>query len=190
MREKAKAQAGMLYDANFDEELLKERAAAKELLYEINHLRPSKQSDKERLYKKLIGKLGERFLIESPFHCDYGYNIEIGDDFYANVNLVILDGAKVKIGNHVFIAPNVGLYTAGHPLNIAKRNAGLEYAYSITIGNNVWIGAGVSVLPNVVIGDNCVIGAGSVVTHSIPPNSLAVGNPCRVIRTLNEEESE
>ena len=90
----------------------------------------------------------------------------------------------------MFIAPNVGLYTAGHPLNIAKRNAGLEYAYPITIGNNVWIGAGVSVLPNVVIGDNCVIGAGSVVTHSIPPNSLAVGHPCRVIRTLNEEESE
>ena len=190
MREKAKAQAGMLYDANFDEELLKERAAAKELLYEINHLRPSQHSDKDRLYKKLIGKLGERFLIESPFHCDYGYNIEIGDDFYANVNLVILDGAKVKISDHVFIAPNVGLYTAGHPLNIAKRNAGLEYAYPITIGNNVWIGAGVSVLPNVVIGDNCVIGACSVVTHSIPPNSLAVGNPCRVIRTLNEEESE
>ena len=187
MREKAKAQAGMLYDANFDEELLKERAAAKELLYEINQLRPSQRSDKDHLLKKLIGQLGERFLIESPFHCDYGYNIEIGDDFYANVNLVILDGA---IGSHVFIAPNVGLYTAGHPLNIAKRNAGLEYAYPITIGNNVWIGAGVSVLPNVVIGDNCVIGAGSVVTHSIPPNSLAVGNPCRVIRTLNEEESE
>lgn len=190
MNEKEKAMAGMLYDANYDESILKDRQEAKNLLFELNHLHPNKQEERNALLVNLFNKIGERFVIESPFHCDYGYNIEIGDDFYSNINLTILDGAKVKIGNHVFIAPNVGIYTAGHPINVEQRNAGLEYAYPITIGDNVWIGAGVNILPNVTIGDNCVIGAGSVVNRSIPANSLAAGNPCKVIRTIKQEETK
>ena len=142
--------------------------------------------EREAIIRDLLGKTGKQFLIEQPFYCDYGYNIEVGENFYANVNCVMLDGARIIFGDNVFIAPNCGFYTAGHPLDVPRRNQGLEYAYPITVGNNVWIGAQVCVLPGVTIGDNCVIGAGSVVTKSIPANSLAVGNPCRVIRQLEE----
>ncbi len=185
--EKQKAQEGLLYDANYDAELIAERAVCKEMCFEYNSLPPSKTEGREALLRKLLGKTGKTFLIEQPFYCDYGYNIEIGENFYMNVNGVILDGAKVKFGDNVFIAPNCGFYTAGHPLDAETRNKGLEYAYPITIGNNVWIGAGVSVLPGVTIGDNTVIGAGSVVAKDIPANVLAVGNPCRVIKQLTEE---
>lgn len=145
---------------------------------------PSRSGGTE-LLKKLLGKTGENLIVEPPFTCDYGYNIEVGENFYANVNLVILDGAKVRIGDNAFIAPNVGIYTAGHPLDASDRNKGLEYAYPITIGNNVWIGAGAIILPGVTIGNNVVIGAGSVVTKNIPAYSLAVGNPCRVIKRID-----
>lgn len=123
-------------------------------------------------------------MIEQPFLCDYGYNIHIGDNFYANHNLVILDGATVKFGDNVFVAPNCGFYTAGHPIDAAERNKGLEYARPITVGNDVWIGGNVCVLPGVTIGDDCVIGAGSVVVKDIPPHSVAVGNPCKVIKKI------
>lgn len=186
--EKEKCMRGELYDANYDEELIAERLRCKEICHEYNHLMPSLIKEREGLIKHLFGKTGRRFLIEQPFYCDYGYNIEIGEDFYANVNCVILDGAKVRFGNNVFIAPNCGFYTAGHPLDAGRRNKGLEYARPITIGNNVWIGAQVCVLPGVTIGDNCVIGAGSVITKDIPPYSLAVGNPCRVIRKICQTE--
>nr|WP_312799862.1 sugar O-acetyltransferase [Pseudomonas sp.] len=135
-----------------------------------------------------MGKTGEHVLIEALFHCDYGYNIELGENFYSNVNLVILDCAKVSIGRNVFIAPNVGLYTAGHPLDAERRNQGLEYAHPITIGDNVWIGGGVTVLPGVTIGEGAVIGAGSVVTKDIPAHVVAVGNPCRVLRTIDNAD--
>ncbi len=184
MTEKEKMQAGILYDANYDSELIAERAACKELCHEYNRLAPSMSAEREALMRRLLGKTGKAFLIEQPFACDYGYNIEIGENFYMNVNGVILDGAKVTFGDNVFIAPNCGFYTAGHPLDWQQRNQGLEYARPITVGNNVWIGAGVSVLPGVTIGDNAVIGAGSVVTRDIPANVVAVGNPCRVVRTL------
>ncbi len=184
MTEKEKSRQGLLYDANADAELLADRLKAKEVLYDYNRLRPSEETERTRLLKTLLGRTGQQVLIEPPFACDYGYNIEVGENFYANVNLVILDGAKVTIGANAFIAPNVGIYTAGHPLNVDERNRGLEYAYPVTIGRNVWIGAGVTILPGVTIGDNVVIGAGSVVTKDIPSDSLAVGNPCRVARTL------
>ena len=162
--EKAKAKAGKLYDANNDIELVSEREACKEVCYELNSLRPSQKKERESIIRRLFGKTGKSFLIEQPFYCDYGYNIEVGENFYANVNLVILDGAKVCIGDNAFIAPNVGIYTAGHPLDAEQRNRGLEYARPVTIGHNVWIGAGVNILPGVTIGDNTVMGAGSVVT--------------------------
>lgn len=184
MTEKEKCHLGLLYDANYDKELLADREKVKELLYGYNRLRPSQQEEKTQLLKSFLGKTGNSLIIEPPFACDYGYNIEVGENFYANVNLVILDGAKVRIGDNAFIAPNVGIYTAGHPLDADRRNKGLEYAYPVTIGNNVWIGAGVIILPGVTIGDNAVIGAGSVVTKDIPANTLAVGNPCRVIREI------
>ncbi len=185
--EKEKAAEGLLYDANYDAELIAERAKCKDICHAFNLLPPSKSAERELLLRRLLGKTGKSFLIEAPFNCDYGYNIEVGENFYMNVNGVILDGAKVSFGDNVFIAPNCGFYTAGHPLDVKLRNQGLEYAYPISVGNNVWIGAGVSVLPGVSIGDNCVIGAGSIVTKDIPANSLAVGNPCRVIRTIEQE---
>lgn len=182
--EKEKCRKGELYDANNDKELIAERQRCKKTCHKYNMLSPDKTVERENMIRNLFGKTGNRFVIEQPFFCDYGYNIEIGENFYANVNCVILDGAKVTFGNNVFIAPNCGFYTAGHPLDVAARNLGLEYAYPINIGNNVWIGAQVCVLSGVTIGDNCVIGAGSVVTKNIPANSLAVGNPCRVIRKI------
>lgn len=182
--EKEKCRQGELYDANNDVELIAERQICKDICYKYNQLLPSETKQREEIIVKLFGKTGSNFLIEQPFFCDYGYNIEIGENFYANVNCVILDGARVTFGDNVFIAPNCGFYTAGHPFDVKQRNRGLEYARPITIGNNVWIGAHVCVLPGVTIGDNCVIGAGSVVNKNIPAGTLAVGNPCRVIRKL------
>lgn len=174
----------MLYDANYDPKLINERNHCAELTFQYNALPPSKQTERSALLKQMLGKMGCNVQIIPPFFCDYGYNIEVGNDFFMNMNCVILDGAKVIFGHHVFIGPNCGFYTAGHPLNKDQRNAGLEYAKPITVGNNVWIGAQVCVLPGVTIGDNVVIGAGSVVTKDIPANVLAFGNPCRVVREI------
>ena len=183
-------QKQMLYDANHDKDLLRERAMAKELCYAFNQLRPSDQEGQQAIMKKLLGKTKGEFCIVAPFWCDYGYNIEIGEAFFANHNTIILDGAKVRFGDHVFLAPNCGFYTAGHPIDPERRNQGLEYAYPITVGDNVWIGAGVQVMPGVTIGSNVVIGGGSVVVKDIPGNSVAVGNPCRVIRAITQADQE
>ncbi|EGH23500.1 MULTISPECIES: sugar O-acetyltransferase [Pseudomonas syringae group genomosp. 2] len=188
MNEIEKAAAGLLYNANYDVELLKQRRDTKEHLFELNSTRPSDTEKRHRLIKSIFGKIGEGFTIEGPFSCDYGYNIEAGINFYANTNLVILDGAKVTFGDNVFIAPNVGIYTAGHPLDFERRNEGLEYAYPILIGSNVWIGAGVSILPGVTVGDNTVIGSGSIVTKSLPPDVIAAGNPCKVLRPITDAD--
>lgn len=182
--EKEKAHLGELYDANFNMELVAERDVCKDLCFEYNQLPPSQKEDRASLLRILLGKMGKTFLIEQPFYCDYGYNIEVGENFYANFNCTILDGAKVTFGDNVFIAPGCGFYTAGHPLDVKQRNLGLEYAYPIKIGNNVWIGAQCIILPGITIGDNTVIGAGSVVTKDIPANVVAVGNPCRIIKQL------
>lgn len=187
--EKEKAREGILYDANNDAELLAERLAAADITYMLNSLKPSQVAEREALFRRLFGKTGKVFSIVSPFFCDYGYNIEIGENFFMNMNCVILDGAKVTFGDNVFVAPGCGFYTAGHPLDAERRNAGLEYALPIRIGNNVWIGAQVCVLPGVTIGDNSVIGAGSVVTKDIPSGVLAAGNPCRVIRPITEADA-
>ena len=184
MTEKEKMLAGMIYDANNDSALIAERLECKELCHDYNMLRPKDAEGRRMLLERLLGSIGGDILIEQPLHCDYGYNIHVGRNFYANHNLVILDGAPVRFGDNVFIAPDCGFYTAGHPLDAAERNKGLEYARPITVGSDVWFGAKVCVLPGVTIGDNCVIGAGSVVTRDIPSGSLAVGNPCRVIRKI------
>lgn len=189
MTETEKALAGLLYDSS-EKKMTHTRHRAKKLYSKYNRLNPTAWKKRRKIMKKLIGKIGRKFLIEQPFYCDYGGNIEIGDNFFSNMNLVILDGAKVKIGNNVMIAPNVGIYGTGHPLHIETRNKFIEYSYPITIGNNVWIGGSVTILPGVTIGDNTVIGAGSVVTKDIPPNCVAYGSPCRVIRTIDQEEAE
>lgn len=190
MTEKEKMLAGLLYDANYDTHLINERNEAKELCFTYNQLPPSKAEERKHIIKKLLGKTGKQFYIEPSFFVDYGYNIEIGENFYSNHNLVILDAAKVTFGDNVFIAPNCGFYTAGHPFDVAQRNAGLEYAHPITIGNNVWIGGNVTVLPGVTIGDNTVIGGGSVVTKDIPAGVVAVGNPCRVLREITDADRD
>lgn len=190
MTEKEKRAQGLLYDANYDPEIIGELLACKDLCFRYNQLLPSDEENRTKVIRKILGKTGERFTINTPFWCDFGYNIEIGENFYANYGCVILDGAKVTFGDNVFIAPNCGFHTAGHPLDAEQRNQGLEYAYPITIGDNVWIGAGVNVLPGVTIGSNTVIGSGSLVNRSIPEGVVAAGNPCKVIRKITEADKE
>ena len=145
---------------------------------------PSDAAAQQAIMKEILGIAKGAFSIVAPFWCDYGYNIEIGANFFTNHNLVILDEAKVTFGDNVFIGPNCGFYTACHPIDYVERNKGLEWARPITVGDNVWFGAGVQVMPGVTIGSNVVIGGGSVVVSDIPSDSLAVGNPCKVIRNI------
>lgn len=184
MTEKDKMLAGELYDANYNEELINERINTKDLCYEYNNLKPSNLEERKKLLKKILGKTKENIWVEPAFYCDYGYNIEVGENFYANHNLTILDANKVTFGDNVFIGPNCGFYTSGHPIDAEIRNRGIEYAKSISVGNDVWIGGNVVVLPGVTIGDNVVIGAGSIVTKDVPSNVVAVGNPCHVIKNI------
>ena len=174
MTEKEKMLTGEIYDANYDKELIKDRYIIKDKCFEYNNIKPSDIEKRTKLMRNILGNIKGNFLIEQPFMCDYGYNIEIGENFYANHNLVILDANKVKFGNNVFVAPNCGFYTAGHPIDSETRNKGLEYAKPIEVGDDVWIGGNVVVLPGVKIGSNVVIGAGSVVNKNIPSNSVAV----------------
>ncbi len=188
MTEKEKCNKGQLYNANYDTQLLKERTICKDLCFQFNQLPPSDEQGQAKLIKQILNKTGKAFVITAPFWCDYGYNIEIRENFYSNHNLIILDGAKVTFGDNVFIAPNCCFSTAGHPIDFEQRNEGLEFAYPIVVKDNVWIGAGVTVLPGVTIGENSIIGAGSVVNRDIPPNVIAVGNPCRVMRGITDED--
>lgn len=187
MTEKEKQQAGLLYNGG-DRELTAERVAAKKLCAEYNAATYNDYQKKERLLDRLLALRGENTWIEANFFCDYGYNIIIGDNFYSNHNCVILDCAEVTFGDNVFIGPNCSFYTAGHPINAEQRNRGLEYAKPIKVGSNVWIGGNVCVMPGVTIGDNVVIGGGSVVTKDIPSGTVAVGNPCRVIREITDKD--
>ena len=187
MTEKEKMLSGKPYKG-FNDELVKERQYAKEVLYDFNLLRPSEIGKRNELIQRLLGRVGKEFYIEPPFRCDYGYNISVGKNFFSNYNCTILDCAQVTIGNDVLFGPNVSLFTAGHPVHPEPRNEGIEYAFPITIGNNVWIAGGVVVNPGITIGDNVVIGSGSVVTKDIPSNVIAVGNPCKVLKEISDED--
>lgn len=185
--EREKQQAGLLYDAKFDEDLLADLHRCEAECFEINAMHPDRRDERNARIRRLLGKSGDDFTVVTPFFCDYGYNIEVGSHFFANTNLVILDEAKVTFGDNVFIGPNCSFYTAGHPLDVHQRNKGLEYALPIHVGSNVWFGGNVTVVPGVTIGNDVTIGAGSVVTHDIPDGVVAAGVPCRVIRKIETE---
>ncbi len=187
MTEKEKMERQMLYDAA-DLELEKERLACKSLCQTYNHIPIGELAARREFIKRIIGKTGNAIHIEPDFWCDYGRLIETGENFYANHGLVILDAGKVTFGDNVFIGPNCGFHTSGHPIDHERRDRGLEYAYPISVGDNVWFGAGVQVMPGVTIGNNVVIGGGSIVVQDIPDDSVAVGNPCRVIRKITDED--
>lgn len=190
MTEWEKAQAGFLYDANYDSDLIDMRTKCADLCYEFNMCRPSNVTKQQEVLHKLFGQIKGNVVVTAPFYCDYGVNISVGENFYTNHNVTILDGAKVTFGDNVFIAPDCVFSTAGHPIDTEQRNLGLEIALPITVGDNVWIGTNVSVLPGVTIGSNVVIGAGSVVNRNIPDGVIAAGNPCRVIRKITEEDKK
>lgn len=192
MTEKEKMIAGQMYDPNC-EELMTARTLAHDLCTEYNALSESDAELRQEVLRRLLPGLGKDSYLQGPFYCDYGFNIKTGARFFANFHFTVLDCAPVTIGDDVMCGPNVSLYAALHPLDYKQRNFryrddgslyDLEYAKPIVIENNCWLAGGVTVLPGVTIGEGSVIGAGSVVTRDIPPHSLAVGNPCRVIKKL------
>lgn len=187
MNQKERMLAGLPY-RSFEDGLFEARKENRRKIYTYNNYTPDEDDKRDILIREILGSCEKNVWIEQPFHCDYGENIEVGNNFYANYNLTILDVAKVKIGENVMCAPNVSIFTAGHPIHPDSRNSGYEYGIPVTIGNNVWIGGNSVIVPGVTIGDNVVIGAGSVVTKDIPSDVVAVGNPCRVLRKITEED--
>lgn len=183
MTEREKMLAGQPYNA-LDNDLRDELNHCKTLCQQYNSLPPEDISARNTLLQKILGKSDSDTFINQPFYCDYGRQIRVGKRFFANFCFTVLDEAYVTIGDDCFIGPNVSIYTACHSTDPTERNTRIEWAESVTIGNNVWIGGSVTILPGVTIGDNCTIGAGSVVTHNIPDNSIAAGNPARIIKTL------
>lgn len=190
MTEWEKAQKGYLYDANYDKEIVEARTRCADLCYDFNQCRPSDTKKQRELLDQILGSIKGNPVITAPFYCDYGVNISIGENFYTNHNVTILDGAKVTFGDNVFIAPNCVFSTAGHAIDSEQRGKGLEIVRPITVGDNVWIGTNVSVLPGVTIGSNTIIGAGSVVNKNIPDGVIAAGNPCKVIRKITEADKQ
>ncbi len=185
---KAKIPVNCLFQGCYNPEYEEEIKKYKDKCFAYNQLNPNDRETQEKMLRSMLGKMGKEVIFTPPFWCDYGYNISVGDYFYSNHNLIITDGAEVTFGDNVFIAPNCCFTTAEHPIDPEQRKSGLEIAKPITIGNNVWIGAGSTILAGVNIGDNTVIGAGSVVTKSIPDNVVAVGIPCKVVRKITQEE--
>lgn len=172
-----------------DESVFEEQKRARRLTQQLNTIDRADFDGIGKIVKELLGKSDGAF-INPPFYCDYGFNIEVGKNFFANYNCTILDVAKVTIGDNCQMAPNVAIYTAGHPVHPQTRNTAYEYGISVTIGDNVWIGGNTVICPGVHIGSNTVIGAGSVVTKDIPDWCIAAGNPCKVIRTITEEDKK
>lgn len=188
MKERPEIPVNYYFQACYNPVLEEQIRICKEKCFRYNRLSPNDASGQKRILEELLGSMGENVVITPPFWCDYGYHISVGDYFYSNHNLVITDGARVTFGNNVFVAPNCCFTTAEHAIDPEMRKAGIEVAKPITVGNNVWIGAGSTILAGVEIGDNTVIGAGSVVTRSIPANVVAVGVPCKVMRAITPED--
>jgi maltose O-acetyltransferase len=182
--EKEKMLSGENYFSN-DKSLVLERVKAKKLLHKLNVTEYVMNGNARTILRELLPNAHKRIYIEPPFHCDYGYNLHLGEGVYFNVNCVVLDAAKVDIGNNVFFGPGVQIYTATHPTNAVERLK-FQFAKPISIGNDCWIGGNSVICPGVSIGDGCTIGAGSVVTKDIPANSLSVGNPAKVIKKLKK----
>jgi maltose O-acetyltransferase len=187
MTEKEKMLSGKLYMA-MDSELGKDNAKGRRLTRLFNQTTEEQYDYRIGLLKELFERTGEKIYIEPPFHCDYGCNISIGENFFANYDCIIIDVCKVEIGTNVFFGPRVSIYTAGHPIDSIVRNALLEYGKPVTIGNDVWIGGNVIINPGVIIGNNVVVGSGAVITKNIPDNVIAVGNPCKILREINEND--
>lgn len=179
----AKMLAGEVYEAGHHG-FLERLMATRERLWEFNGLRPSMVDEQLAILRGLFGSCGQNIIVNQPFRCDFGCNIHVGENFFANFNLTVLDEAEVRIGNNAFIGPNVSIYTACHPLDAPTRNTFAEWAEPVIIGDNVWIGGSVTILPGVTIGDNVVIGAGSVVCRDLPSDCVAAGNPAKVIKRI------
>ena len=182
-------QSGKLYFCT-DEEIAKEQLECLEILYDYNHTRPSESQKREQILKNLLAEIGENCYIEPPLHANWGKYTHFGNNVYANFNLTLVDDTDIFVGDNVMFGPNVIIATAGHPVDPPLREKVAQFNIPVRIGKNVWIGAGAIVLPGVTIGDHSVIGAGSVVTKDIPPNVVAVGNPCRVLREINDRDKE
>lgn len=183
MTEKEKSHAGLIYQPG-DPELVADRDVTVKKLYDYNNLHPLEREMRRDAIRELLGNVGENCVVEQQLFCTYGYNTTLGNNCFINLNCKLMDSGFITIGDNVFIAPNVCIITENHAMDVEQRLAGLEYTSPVTIHNNVWIGAGAIILPGVMIGANSVIGAGSVVTKDIPASTLAVGNPCKVIRSL------
>ena len=187
MTEKEKMLSGAAYFAS-DTTLMQERFAARKILQQLQQIDIDKVKQRAQLLKSLFGSSGKRLYVENTFHCDYGYNIHVGENFYANFNCTILDCASVHIGNDCLLAPNVSLYTATHPLDPMERTKGVELAQPITLGDHCWIGGNSVILPGVTLGNNVIVGAGSVVTKSFGDNVVIAGNPAKVIKKAPHSE--
>lgn len=186
MTELEKMQAGLWYDANYDQEIVKKRCQCFDYCIELNQLKLS-DTNRNEMIEKILGYYPENLVLLSPFYCDYGKNIQLGKNVFINLNNYFMDGASITIGDNVFIGPYCGFYTANHPLDYKRRNQGLEKALPIKVGDNCWFGANVSVMPGVTIGNGCVVAAGAVVTKDMPDNSLVAGVPAKVVKQIENE---
>lgn len=185
-----KLHTGELYLPN-DDTIMEEQFKKLEKLYDFNATRPSELGKREKLLKEMFAEIGEGCYIEPPLHANWaGYHVHFGKNIYANFNLTLVDDTHIYVGDYTMFGPNVTIATAGHPILPELRQQGYQYNMSVHIGKNCWIGAGALIMPGITIGDNVVIGAGSVVTKDIPSNVVAVGNPCRVLREINEHDRE
>ncbi len=184
-REWSKMLSGERYDA-VHPEFLRRLEVTRDILFRLNSLPPSDKAGADALLRSLLGSCGGQLHVNQPFRCDYGCNIHVGDNFFANFNLTVLDEAEVRFGRNVFVGPNVSIFTACHPLDPDERASGVQWAEAVTVGDDVWIGGGAIILPGVTVGDGAVIGAGSVVTRDVPARTLVAGNPARIIRRIEK----